>query len=83
MDYRPNNWENLYKEACQREHLEDVSLTKTTFEAGADAMLDALKPLLVTTYAHLSGTRVRMGVPLDSETVLDHSINSIKMILGL
>jgi len=83
MDYRPDHWETLYQEACQREHLEDVSLTRTTFEAGADAMLAALKPLLVTIYAQLSGTRVRMGVPLDSETVLDHSINSIRKILGL
>ena len=83
MDYRPDQWETLYQAACREEHLEDVSLTRTTFEAGADAMLAALKPLLVTIYAQLAGTRVRMGVPLDSETVLDHSINSIKKILGL
>ena len=83
MNYRPGNWEYVYKEACQREQLEDISLTKTTFEAGADAMLDVLKPLLVTIYAQLSGTRVRMGVPLSQESVLDGSINSIKKILGL
>jgi len=83
MDYRPDQWETLYQAACQREHLEDVSLTRTTFEAGADTMLAALKPLLVTIYAQLAGTRVRMGVPLSEETVLDHSLNSIKKILGL
>jgi len=83
MDYRPDHWEILYQEARQKEHLEDVSLTRTTFEAGADAMLAALKPLLVTIYAQLAGTRVRMGVPLSEETVLDHSLNSIKKILGL
>ncbi len=83
MDYRPDNWETLYQAACQREHLEDVSLTRTTFETGADAMLAALKPLLVTIYAQLAGTRVRMGVPLSQECVLDRSINSIKRILGL
>lgn len=83
MSYRPDNWGSLYKGACQREQLKDVSPTINTFEAGADAMLEALKPLLVTVYAQLSGTRVRMGVPLTEETVLDHSINTIKKILGL
>ena len=83
MSYRPDNWGSLYKEACQREQLKDVSTTINTFEAGADAMLEALKPLLVTVYAQLSGTRVRMGVPLTEETVLDHSLNTIKKILGL
>ena len=83
MNYRPDNWETLYKAACQREQLKDVSPTRNTFEAGADAMLEALKPLLVTVYAQLSGTKVRMGVPLSQETVLDGSINTIRKILGL
>ncbi len=83
MNYRPDNWETLYQEACQRERLEDSSPTKTTFEAGADAMLAALKPLLTTIYAQLWGARAGMGIPLSQESVLDHSINSIKKILGL
>ena len=51
------------------------------FEAGADAMLEVIKPSLETIYAQLCGIRMK-----EEETpwysALDASIDNLKKILG-
>jgi len=51
------------------------------FEAGADAILEALKPLLTTIHAQLCGIRMREG-KASWYSALDNSIDSIGRILN-
>lgn len=49
-------------------------------EAGADAMLEVLNPLLTQIYAQLCGARIQMG-KTDWYSTLDDSIDRLKSVL--
>ena len=80
-NWRPPDWKGMPK--CVRfSVIEPDFLAKEVYEAGADGILEALKPRLETIYAQLNGIRMKEG-KTSWYSALDASIDELKQILGI
>ena len=89
MAWRPDNWTNPHKNSDSvqawdvAEAYADVDDDLwEAFEAGADALLEGLKPILEQVFAHLCGIQMVNPNPYPlSPRALDNAINRLRIIL--
>jgi len=80
MKWKPDGWKNPGDEA---EGFSEGDLAFANgFAAGADAMLEAVAPLLEQVFAQLCGIRMREG-KTDWYSGLDDSIDRLRAIIRL
>ena len=91
--YRPENWKNLHHESLEigdENSSEDIwrpvfcqntlnGWGHDAFEAGADAIIEGVMPLIIQVYAQLCRIRLKEGNL--SYCALDGSIDQLKAII--